>query len=223
MRKRFFSVLLTIALILALGQVAYATTSGAALESTGGVDVEEGQTEIRGTTTDKKVEFAGEVSTAKIISAIVPTRVTFLVSKTNEGWNKITSPDFRIENLSPDTTLSVSLANAAITSGNGVTFASGASFDSYATSGAIRFNSYAGNRQLALAVAPKDSYTNWNELDYYVLRDNYYEYGYYYPRTLTYALAPGKEATYNVYGDVSSGFGNGETFYVDVTFRVTAQ
>ncbi len=223
MKKRWLSLLLVLALLLLQVQTVLATSSGPSLsEGASTPTFDEGQTDILGTNaTEKDVEFVGQVSTVNVISVIVPTRVTFLVNKTATGWNKIASPDFRVQNLSSNTPLKVSIAGSEISSKSaGVSFVSVS--DSGFYGGDIPFGY--GSREVALAVAPKATYGTWGSASNYALQANgtydYHYGGYYYPRTLTSSLAAGSTAIYNVYGDVSSGFGNGETFFITVKFKV---
>lgn len=154
------------------------------------------------------VEIIGKIDST-IISVIMPTRIQFAVIPEVDNWNKVLSPDFSIRNIG-NAMINVSITKAEMITEN----------VSFTSTNPIVQN---GTRQVRMAIAPKDSYSNINMLNNYFLLDSISDNNSILLSSSLDYNSKDDTATYNIYGDISSGWENGEEFAVNAVFKVAAK
>lgn len=157
-----------------------------------------------------QVQLEGEIKNAntRIISVIVPTKVSFNMNLAANGWNKIVSPSAKITNIG-NTRVDIFIT--------GVSASGGISLVKTVPT---------GMKQVRLAFAPTNSsYSGINALSNYLIDSNVWDYN---SVKLTGAggldfTQGNSEANYSVYGDASSqGWYESEKFGVTTMFKIAA-
>lgn len=155
-----------------------------------------------------QIDLLGQVET-NIISVVIPTQVKFVAIPEETGWNKILSPNFAVQNTGK-AMLNVSITKATVNT-PGIKF----------TNNTPNFDGT--TKQIRLAVAPKATYGSITGVQNYLLNDAVSSVS---PIALTKNLdysASANTATYNVYGDISTGWVQNEEFSVSAVFMVSVK
>ena len=154
------------------------------------------------------VELIGTVNSS-VISVIVPTQVKFAVLEDKEGWNKVVSPDFNITNIGT-VKVNVSISKSEVATPN----------VQLTKNQPVLSN---GVKQIRIAVAPKANYQYVTNVDKYMLHAGVSDINSILLTENGLDYASGNDiATFNIYGDVSSGWTTGEQFGIRTVFKVAA-